>query len=100
MKTSYEKIIKREDGSRVKIFVDLFDVRYGELAYRTSASTCGKGKRTWYGSFDSNHYMYRQLSMEDRRTYEHESQLDFVSEDELLQAKTELWEKLKPEVTA
>ena len=35
--------------------------------------------------------------MDDRRKYEYDSQLNAVSEDELLQAKLELWERLKPE---
>lgn len=96
MKSRHEKIIKRKDGSRVRIIVDLIDFSYGNPTYRAIIHICEKRKRTWRSTFDSNCYAYRELSMEERRKHEHESQLKFISEDELLQAKLELWETLKP----
>jgi hypothetical protein len=96
MKTRLEKMIKREDGSRIKIIVEIFNVNYGSLQYKSSVLHCDKGKRTWRGTFNSDDYEYRGLSMDDRRKFEYESQLEFVSDQEILQAKIELWESLKP----
>lgn len=70
----HEKIIKRSDGSRTKIEVDLYVDRFisNGFKYNTAIFTCKPQKRTW----------------------------ELVSSDatpaEVLQAKIELWEKLSP----
>lgn len=96
MKT--EKILKREDGSRVKIIVDYYTERYMQKqGYSTLVFTCEKGKRTWKPSFDEDCYRYRTLSMEDRKVFEEESKFNHVTEEELLDAKMLLWQMMKPE---
>lgn len=92
----HEKIIKREDGSRVKIVVDVVAISHRDIEFRSYVLTCEKGKRTWRGTYDSNLHSYRKLSMEDRRELERKSQFSVASEKEVLDAKLELWQKLKP----
>lgn len=95
MKKKYEKIIRRRDGSRVRIEVELTDDRKS-YSYNTAVFACEKGKRTWKHPHDTNDYIYRGLSMEDRRKLAYDSQFSAVSKEELLQAKTEFWESLRP----
>jgi hypothetical protein len=93
----HEKILKRDDGSRVKIKVSLNNyLSRGNLQYSTMVFSCEKGKRTWRSTFNSDDYTYRKLSMDGRREFEYKSQFNIVTEIELQQARLELWEKLKP----
>ena len=96
---NYDKILKREDGSRVKIDVRISDnLRYGRLEYSTETSSCEKGKRTWIKTYNTDCYKYRRLSMDERRIFEYDSQFNLVTEIELQEARLELWNKLKPTV--
>lgn len=93
-----EKILRREDGSRVKITVEYYTERYMQKqGYSTLVFTCEEGKRTWKPSFDGDCYRYCTLSLEDRKVFEEESQLNHVTEEELLDAKMLLWKMMKPE---
>lgn len=94
----YDKIIKRDDGKRVKISINI-SLGLSEISYRSSVRLCGKGKRTWTDVTDSNCYSYRALSMDDRAKKDLENQLTVISESELLEAKLEAWQQLKPKVT-
>lgn len=94
----YEKILKREDGSRVKIEVSFFflssygdNFRYGIDVYR-----CEKGKRTWINCCDKDSYTYRSLKMSERKEHEEQANLIHVTQWEIYQAKIELWKKFKP----
>ncbi len=77
----HEKILKRDDGSIVKIAIrfssDRFFGEYG--GYMTTVRTCA-----------------RRLDMDGRNEYEVKKQLEHVTKEEILQAKLELWEKMKP----
>jgi len=95
MKLKYEKIIRREDGSRVKIELE-FRHDYRNIEYVTAVFTCGKRKRTWEPTYDRDGYHYRGLSMDDRLEFAHDSQFSVISKEELLEAKTEYWESLRP----
>jgi len=90
-----ETVIRREDGSRVKIKA-YFHAEYRDIEYRCDVYTCEPKKRTWKNVYDSNCYKYRCLSMEDRKKYVAEKELEVVSPEELHQAKINLWESLKP----
>lgn len=93
-----DTIIKREDGSRVKITAEYITERYIQQDnYRTRVYICGKGKRTWKPTFDTDCYNYRRLSRDERRNFEYQSQFEYVTEEELLAAKISLWEDMKPE---
>lgn len=93
----HKKIIKRSDGSQVKIDVRFWaDSSRDEFNYRINVSTCAPKKRTWkYLGFDDN-YEYRQLDLQERIKFVESKQLEIVSSKEVLQAKLELWEKIKP----
>lgn len=74
----YEKIIKREDGSRVSITIRLHIERYRpSFEYEIYVASCEKSKRTW-------HFINPDKIF------------DYVSNDEILQAKMALWESIKP----
>ena len=92
-----EKIIKREGGSRVKISVGTHFNR--GIEYTINVATCKKGKRTWVGTYDSDCYRYRELTMGERRAFEYKSYLKVVTEEELQEARLELWEAMKPTCT-
>ena len=89
-----EKIIKREDGSRVKIRTHPFIDQ--EVIYKVYVSTCKKGKRTWISAGDSDLYKYRGLTMDERRALEYKSFLKVVTEEEIQAARLEIWEAMKP----
>jgi len=96
MSTQHEKILKRPDGTRVKIIVSFWDSRTGYRYDIEDVRTCAKGKRTWVPVQDSNCYSYRRLSLDDRAKEKVKEELKVVTKEEVLQAKLELWEKLKP----
>jgi hypothetical protein len=97
MDSKQEKIIKREDGSRVKIITEInIDSFRGKAAYSSYVLICGKGKRKWHSTYSHDDYAYRVLDMEERRKFAEKSYLKHVSEDEIQSAKNELWNSLKP----
>ncbi len=66
----HEKIIKRADGSRVKIVVNLYTPLYTEkYNYKTEVFTCQPGKRTFYDTVNEDDYRYMALSIPERAAY-------------------------------
>ena len=98
MKREYEKILRRDDGSRVKIKVRLPGEYNGDIDYPTEVHTCAKRKRTWVPTFDRDDYIYRGMSTEEQDAFKYDSQFKSVSSDELLAAKMELWETFMPSI--
>lgn len=96
-KMKLEKIIKREDGSRVRIIASIYN-SYQKIKYETCVHICEKGKRTWRGVYDTDNFMYRRLNTEDREKFILEAQLKAVTEDELFDAKLDLWNMIRPEL--
>jgi len=95
METRKEKILRRDDGLRVKVISKL--IQYSNKAeYKQYVLVCQKRKRTWISPTDTNNYTYRRLSMEDREKRRVAEMKEFVSETELSCALVELWENLKP----
>lgn len=95
----HEKIFKRDDGTqyRVDVRIHLDTYRNETANYFVDVYFRKKNKRNW----DSIHshkddYEYRNLSMEQRREYDKNNILKFLSEDEVHESKLELWELLKP----
>lgn len=78
MKSQIEKILKRSDGSRVKVEVSLMvqsSYMPGiQVAFRLMVTHCAPRKRTWSRSND----------------------LSLLSDEEALNAKLELWQSIKP----
>jgi len=94
---THEKIIKRVDGSRVKITVE-FSVSFfkQDAKYSVSVEKCEKGKRTWKYCLDRDSNTYRKLNQADRIERIKKANLELVSPEEIFEAKMELWQKLKP----
>ncbi len=92
----HAKIIKRKDGSRVRIKVSFHLFGGREFVYDTSVQTCGKGKRKWRSFVDVDDHQYRALSMEEREIYKNKKELEVVTKEEVLESKVELWNSLMP----
>ena len=93
----YEKILKRQDGSRVRILVE-FRAEWNAIkpVWDFVVHACEKGKRTWTTPCDSNDYSFRKLSMEDRAKLIREKSLLLASVEEVESAMLELWETIRP----
>lgn len=95
---THEKIIKR-DATQYKIVVNLMFLDYlrTKIEYRIDVYYREKGKKNWLPLPDTLHdYEIRSLSSEDKDKHRIENTLRFISAEELLQAKMELWESIKP----
>ena len=92
---THEQIIKRDDGTRVRIAVR-FWINASRPEYDIYVYTCGKGKRTYRHCFDMDGWEYRAMSMEVRRTYKQNEYLKFVTQKEINTAKLAAWNLLNP----
>lgn len=95
----HEKVIRRDDGSRVKIEVRLI-CEYTERAPRWSfqCDRCEPGKRTWKTSVDHDDHSWRRLSHTERQMEDRRRSLLLASESEVAEAMRELLEKIVPVV--
>lgn len=91
----HEKIIKRADGSRVMIEVSLI-CDFLNYKYNFKVFYCEPRKRSFLALINRDDYSYSKLPPEEREKYCYDKYLNYVSEEEIHQAKTEIWEKLKP----
>jgi len=90
-----EHILIREDGNKVKITA-FFTTYSSTPKFETNVRTCLKGKRTWVSVLDTDSFSYRRLDRAERTKHEYQCQLDYVTKEELLEAKLELWQSIKP----
>lgn len=86
---THEKIIKRDNGSRVKISVSL-TIDFSRINWQTDVWTCAARKRTWINSVDHNSWDYRSMDMQERGEYRTEKQLEVVTRQEIYNTKREL----------
>ena len=92
----FEKILRREDGSRVKVIIIWSSSSNRDYPrYHVIVERCAKRKRTWL-DVTYEDYRFSLLSREDKHRKRREDILKAVTEDEILQVKLELWETLKP----
>jgi len=97
---THEKIIKR-DATQYKIVVNLMFLDYlrTKIEYRCDVYYREKGKKMWLPLPDTLHdYQVRSLPQEDKEKHRIENTLRFINAEELLQAKMELWESIKPKL--
>ena len=92
----HEKIIKREDGSRVVIVASFHFASWAKELYTCDVYCIEPKKRKRKLCFDDDSWAFRQLSMSERQEYIKEQNLKFATQDELYQAKLECWAKLRP----
>lgn len=93
----HEKIIRRSDGSRIRIKVEL-TIEWNNSEPRWSFIThkCEKGKRTWRTHVDTDCYQWRRLSREDREKENERRSLILATREEVNEVMIELWEAVKP----
>lgn len=93
----HEKIIKRPDGSRVKITVTLNTQSHRNEAYwNFMCHVCEPRKRTWTTPVNHDDYSWRDLNHDDRVAEDKRRCLTLASEEEVLDAMQELLQSIKP----
>lgn len=93
----HEKIIKRDDGSRVRITVELaVEWNRDESRWSFVVHSCDKGKRTWRTPVNHDDFSWRKLGTEERREEDQRRSLTLASREEVEQVMLELWQKIKP----
>lgn len=93
-----ELIHKREDGSKVKIIARCWMGGISDMMqYEIDVVRQPPGKRKFFDVVDTDDYSYRKLSLPDRQTERLRLQLQYVTREEMLEAKLKLWHMLKPE---
>lgn len=94
----HEKIIKREDGTRYLLCIDLYIDSFREtVSWTVQVWTKAKGKRNWTDVPDTLYeHTIRRMSLKDQEEHRMKNILRFVTPEEILEAKLELWNKIKP----
>lgn len=96
--SKHEKIFQNEDGSRVKVVVQMFFYFNKKPTYRVSAYSCPKGKRTWLDIVDTDGVEYRKMNMTERAMFNIEQCIKVVGADRIAETANELWLSIKPEL--
>ena len=96
---THEKIIRRDDGSRVKIMVRL-SAEWSRESYLWDFECykCDAGKRTFYQPFVDRGYLPRHMTAEQREAERKRNNLTLASEEEVLDVMRELLAKIEPKV--
>jgi len=90
----HEKLVINKNGDKVNIRVN-FWIYNNKPSYSINLFICKKGKRKFFNlSFDD--YSYRSLSNEDKAIYRYNKIKEYVEEEQILEAKNELWNLLAP----
>ncbi len=92
---NHEKLVINEKGDKVRINVSFYESN-DKAFYNISLAVCANGKRKFIFIHIDN-WEYRSLSMENRRKYEYEHFLKYVTQEQINEAKLELWHKLSPQ---
>jgi hypothetical protein len=87
--------LKRSDGKRVRIEINLYSDRYrGDLRYTVDVEYCLPRKRIWQDVYSTDDYHYR--SAKSREDFIKNAQLEHVTPEEIYAAKLEYWNSIKP----
>lgn len=92
----HEKILVREDKTRLKIVAYNYD-HYGDMAYRFELYICSPNKRKWTSLFSTDDFTWRKLNAASKKMYELSKYLQYVTKDEILSCVKELWQKMEPD---
>ncbi|MDK9793789.1 hypothetical protein [Vibrio sp. D431a] len=90
----HSTVLKREDGSQVKITVFLRALRLEEPSLRFEVETKAKGKRKFMPLVDTKKPSYRQLTKEEREQLKKSALDSVVTESEIIQAQQNLYENM------
>jgi hypothetical protein len=94
----HETILKREDGTKISIEVTLWvDMRH-DATWRIQVSKCPPRKRTYTYVNNTDDYTWRKLTIPEREKATMAEYLKHVTAEEILAAKIDLWNALKPTI--
>lgn len=82
-----EKILKRTDGTKIKVIMSLIGLSPNELS--VSVSICESGKRTFRPAINTDDHAYRTLGLKERREFLKEETLKHITITELDEMKQE-----------
>lgn len=85
----HERILKREDGKKVRITASL-RIYHSDTTWLIDVETCEPRKRTWVDVVNHDSNEYRRMNMKDREAYEAALQLLHVTAQEIHDTKVEL----------
>ena len=92
---THEKIIKRKDGTMVKISVWFYvhqnQSNWGYLIFVKEA-----GSDRWVDPFSDRDYILRVMNPKFQEGLKMDTFDNYVTKDEILKAKLELWQMVKP----
>ena len=95
----HERLLRRDDGSRVKIRVELTtDFTSDVPRWKWNCLSCAAGCRTWTPPVSQDDFAWRRLSYEDRQLDERRRSLLLVSESEVAETMRELIALIVPSV--
>lgn len=92
---THEKIFKRKDGSRVKVSVWLY-VHLNKSNWGYSIFLREADSDRWIDPFSDTEYITRVIKPKFKNTIKHDSFDNYISKKEIMEAKLELWEIIKP----
>ena len=95
---NHEKILVREDKTKISLMVRMcIHSLRDEVYWDVQVGIMPPNKRKFnYGVVDADDYQYHALSLDDRKKFYDKETLKIVTKEEILQAKLELWENIKP----
>jgi hypothetical protein len=97
MKQGLEKILKRDNGDRVKITISMsLYLRADGFEYDHRIQVCAKRKRIWKPVYDGNDYVFRGMRQIAKAEHIKQRELEHVTAEEIYAAKLELWLSLEP----
>jgi hypothetical protein len=92
---THEKIFKRKDGSRVKVSVWLY-VHLNQSNWGYSIFIREADSDRWIDPFSDSEYINRIVKPKFKNSFKHDTFDEYISKKEILEAKLELWEIIKP----
>jgi len=92
---THEKVFKRKDGSLVKVSVWLY-VHLNKSNWGYSIFLKEKDSDKWIDPFSDNEYITRVMKPKFTDGFRYDTFDNYVSKKEILLAKLELWEIIKP----
>lgn len=93
----HEKILKRDDGSRVKIVIKFCcDFTALEATWNYEVFFCKPRKRTWTPATDRDSYTFRKLDRAGKEAEIQRQALLRITQQELYDTMRELWLTMEP----
>lgn len=90
----HKKVFKKDDGSRIKVVVNI-DIR-DTLEYLVTVFTAKKGKRVWVSAVDYRSEEYLNKNYAERRIFQTEKNIEIATAERINTTLLEMWELLKP----